>query len=841
MLTDAAFYRVGDAASRKDYKQELKFTAGTTIQDTGSLGLDFVQLPCVKPEERHPSNFNRRFFRETDRTVYALTEGAEKSGQPIKLGEGQQVHFMTAPLPDHLPVGAVRVDMKLNGIEAGRFVSLTVQDPLIGNQELMHFDVQAGEHGRVQALLDFPDQILPRSGRIWITLGSDKPATLDPSSTFSVLTVDESVAKPEHIAWRLFLLKGYFYTVSEARPFTMQKWDVKWLTEYDGKEWRIQRLRPQILDMYRTVEHLREVAPDHPIAVGQYYRWLNRGREDLLVQSDIPEIKETPGVPRWATLVAKAAETIVAIPDWWIQHRMSPHGELGGNLADDCDFYQWWVPSALMDSEGFGKRTREKFEVVAEVLKQHHLRDGINRRAGDPLHAYEEGQDHFAIMPLLFYGDPYYVEELMIAARTVDKMLYRTPEGTIRFGVTEFGWPTANPATTRPVTKAEQSSKSALFLHSHLMLAWYNHNPHAVDVLKGFADDHGGWVEGAYGAGPHINFAVYWITGDPKYLGLTPDGKQGRNPWARFQPLFSQHGKEAKQQPWWPAYESSVGQNWNAGWWAWATGHRIDILEKSLIYEMYGSPTGNGGGTVKFLYMWTEAEKFTDRVFLASETIAQAMLGGATVRDTIWPAYAVSYEELGGDFAALVLEQGKDRLKVAMVNLRDQPRTGGFRVWQLEHGRYELTIGPEGQPPSETKSLELARMDRIDVTLPPKQVIVYDLKQIEKLDDICTRADLAIGKRDVTRDGDAVTVIVHNIGSAAATGTVALVDDAGKVVSTSEQITLEAPLDMVPRTTKVSLKWAAGATAVVVDPGGDVPEITELNNRASLGGGGAVQ
>jgi hypothetical protein len=54
----------------------------------------------------------------------------------------------------------------------------------------------------------------------------------------------------------------------------------------------------------------------------------------------------------------------------------------------------------------------------------------------------------------------------------------------------------------------------------------------------------------------------------------------------------------------------------------------------------------------------------------------------------MWPAYAVSYNNLAGDFAGLVLEQGRDRLKLAMVNLRDTERSGTFCVWQLDHGKY---------------------------------------------------------------------------------------------------------------------------------------------------------
>jgi len=853
LLADAAFYRIGAAATQKAYGEGLTFSAGAAMEDVSGLGLDFVRQPSNDAGEQHPSNFERLFFREAYRRVIGLKESG--GGAAVAMDASQQVHFITPALAEQLPVGAVRVDLKFNGLEAGDLVSLMVNDPLVGNSALLHIDVKAGEGGRVKALLDFSDQILTGERRMWLTVATAKPTTLDGASTFTVLTVDDATARAEDIAWRLFLLKGYYYVLSEGRPFTMKKWDVKWLSEYDGKEWNVQRVRPQLLEMYRTVEHFRVVSPEHPIAIGQYDRWLNRAHEGQLVESDVPttskpagkpeatklatEGEATPvGVPQWATLLSKAADTVVAVPNWWVTHRMTPAGEIGGFLSDDMDFYQWWPPSILLDSEGFGAKARETFASVADLLLKDNLRDGINVRVTDPLHAYEEGQNHFAIMPMLFYGDPYYVEQLMVAAASADKWLYETPEGGLRFRVSEFGWKTANEPPAEPA--AMVSSNAALLLHSHLMLAWYNHNPHAIDVLKRFCDDQGGWVDGGYGGGPSINFGVYWFTGDPKYLGLTENGMQGRNPWSRFIPLFPAHGKEAWEMPWWKQYQQKVRRQYTLGDWAWATTKDRETLTQSLIYDMYGNPDSGAGGSVKYYYMWTEAEVFTDRVFLPVETTAQVMLGGYSVRNKLWPAYAVSYEKLGGDFAAVVLEQGKDRLKIAMINMKDAPRKGAFRPWQLESGKYEFTIGPDADDDwnidagASTSTLSLDRMDPIEVELPAKRVVIYDLKQVEKFGDAYVRPDVAIGKRDVVREGDSLKVTVHNIGSVKAEKvTVSLVSSRSKPpLALFEVGAIEAPLDLVVKTVTVTLKIPAGAEAVVVSCEGR--EITTLNNRVGL-------
>src|SRR5690606_23731696 len=137
----------------------------------------------------------------------------------------------------------------------------------------------------------------------------------------------------------------------------------------------------------------------------------------------------------------------------------------------------------------------------------------------------------------LFYGNPQYVEELMRAAASVEKWMKPTPEGHLRFNaidVGDFGWN----LTQHPYeeTSPKDFNNTALLLHSHLTLAWYNRHPLALETLKRFADYEGGGVEGSYGGGPSISFGVYWLTGDPKYLALdkSEDGQPPRGwTWTR--------------------------------------------------------------------------------------------------------------------------------------------------------------------------------------------------------------------------------------------------------------------------------------------------------------------
>jgi len=231
---------------------------------------------------------------------------------------------------------------------------------------------------------------------------------------------------------------------------------------------------------------------------------------------------------------------------------------------------------------------------------------------------------------------------------------------------------------------------------------------------------------------------------------------------------------------------------------------------------------------------------FTDRIFLPTDVVGQAMLGGCTVRNRIFPAYAVSYENLGGDFAGLVLEQGADRLTLLLVNLADRPRDGAFRVWQLDHGHYALRIGPDAdddgrmEAVEREETLELARLDRVPIRLPPRRPTLVTLRQVARLDDLYARADPAIGPDDLVRTNGALAVTVHNLGAAAASNlVVAALDREGREQDRAVIPVLPAPLDRRPKTAIVRLP-ATGIASIVLDPDRAVPDLTRDNNRASI-------
>ena len=121
------------------------------------------------------------------------------------------------------------------------------------------------------------------------------------------------------------------------------------------------------------------------------------------------------------------------------------------------------------------------------------------------------------------------------------------------------------------------------------------------------------------------------------------------------------------------------------------------------------------------------------------------------------------------------------------------------------------------------------------LTLAAGKTTVITVEQLERADDLRSRPDLALSAADVRAEGDELVVTVHNVGAAPTPAGIGVEawDGEGRVVARAELPAIEAPADCLPRTATVRLE-AAGASRVVLDPGGRLPEITEVNNLLDL-------
>jgi hypothetical protein len=208
------------------------------------------------------------------------------------------------------------------------------------------------------------------------------------------------------------------------------------------------------------------------------------------------------------------------------------------------------------------------------------------------------------------------------------------------------------------------------------------------------------------------------------------------------------------------------------------------------------------------------------------------------------PTLAVSWEGFGTDYGALVVDNRRDRVKALVYSYADAPVEGKVRVWNLAHGRYRVRMGPDGdgdwRMDREVRDgeMELMKADVIDLTLSPGRITVIEIEQVEALDPIFSRGDLAISAREVVVKGEVVSGTVHNIGSAdVLDGVVAVLDAMGNVVARTSVGRIPAPLDLVPVRAPFTLRLPnkpSQGWKLTLDPDGQVSEIYEGNNEVLL-------
>jgi hypothetical protein len=218
--------------------------------------------------------------------------------------------------------------------------------------------------------------------------------------------------------------------------------------------------------------------------------------------------------------------------------------------------------------------------------------------------------------------------------------------------------------------------------------------------------------------------------------------------------------------------------------------------------------------------------------------------GGFCHRNKFNPTPAVSWEGFGTDYAALVLRNRRDSVKLLVYSFASKPLTGRMRLWALAHGLYRLTVGPDANGDFQAdrietdKSIELARADAVSLTIQPGVVTVVTLEQQRELDSLIARADLAITSREVELRDGVLSGTVHNLGSADADDVIiAVVTEDGRTVARKSLGPLGAPVDLVPKRLPFTLALPEPPPAgwrLLVDPDNKVLEIYKGNNEVKL-------
>ncbi len=828
-----------------------------------------------------------------------VTERFGEGGRLFALGTGEAqtlsfdgrefVHLLT-PLQDPAQgLDAVTFRWTVEALDGPTLLTFRIQDPLDPRREIMGVDCVVDKPGAYEVTLDFPNQVflpadlgeveliygppLVSPARLWLSIGAERSLTLA-GLRVTLECIPREEALPQAIAWRKLLLKGQFYVMSEPRPWMGLyaevekrgggKVDIReWLTMLADTGKRGRRYRVGLESLFETVEQCRVLAPEDDI-VRQYHEWIFQAiTRSRPWKATLPE---TPGAPRWAVMLHEAWLGARSIPEWWIENRLAPEsGEIGERVNDDGDMYQQWASYPFVEDAPLGAAIRDAGAKLADLaIKRYLSEDYLNIFKHSPHHSYEEGINQLATNAWWNYGDPVHYERAMRAADSIRKLTVKAGCGHIHFRALKME---ANDLYA-PGPLGEAGHTHALLLHPAYEVAWYNRNPAAVDFYSQWAD---GWIEHqepgnyatvidvktgrvvmaektAVGGGGYRSQGIAWlgiyeVTKDPRFLkpfmmavdaGDSAIVSHYAADFVNASP-FLEHLREKGKLALLPTYAYYV-----------ATG-KTDRLEESLEAAV--------AEWQRFGYMYTAAEPYSDRVFpLPFKEVFDCYLGSYAARNIFPHNFAVSYEGLGKDFAALVGPSDETSLKVRFYSFAGKSIQGRMRVWRLEHGRYKVRVGPDANNDGVLDAVEkeevmvLHRHAPIALTLPPRRQTIIEVEQVERLDDLLDRPDLALSPLDSTCDvfsswqyESLLRIRVHNIGARAAENVeVALIREGEKIQSIILS-KLEAPLDLKPRVAVVHFTNAQVGDEIVVDPKDAIPEIAKHNNRLIVQESGFVR
>ncbi|ALL15303.1 hypothetical protein AQ619_10570 [Caulobacter henricii] len=722
----------------------------------------------------------------------------------------------------------------------GELVPLNIQikDPIWPGRNMIDVSVSVKPGEARTVWLDLRDRILTADS-LYLTLASASdafgPQALD-GTKIRLVFKDRNLAKAEHVADRFNQMKDNWAFLVEEH--TTSK-----------RQGLYRRLDADMSDLLR-------VDPDHQQG-REYWGDITYGSQGWpsFEQPRAPE-----GTPLWAFRQSQDLKRVSQFVNWWIDERQSEYGDFGGGISDDTDLTQQWPGLALMGVEP--DKIRSSLNCLADAAHRNGMfTDGLPTITTDELHVYEEGINSDAESLYLNYGDPLAVERMMTTVRGLQRVVETNPAGHLHFNSNWFGGKTIY----REGPWEWSKPYSYLILHPAILLGTYNGDPQSRAMIIGLADgylahqakdgsypneinwrsdaERGGTMLQGSGAGSpmQIFWAAYRFTGDARYL----------------KPIFWRVDKNG------PRSVADLNEN------------VLDALDKRAAWgETLTRRAETGGDFERFaawqitgdkahlerLYadeikwnsqhmaMLTEGHWWSDRVELPSDLLQRSRLGGTALkRNLLYPGHLVSWrfdgETRGEDVAILIQDATPGRFKVLAHNLTGKPVQADMTGWGIAPGQWTLRQGLDTNGDdaldgtAETRDLTFERTRTVRLTLPPGQTSVIEMALKTPGDDPAGRADLGVGRGDVTVKDSRVSVAIHSLGAKdALAARLDLIDAAGQVIASTPTPALKAPADLKPKVGRVTLTAPAA-----LKPSGlrlrlvtDQPQITSLNDEVGV-------
>jgi hypothetical protein len=790
------------------------------------------------------------WYRPEERRIISGNLQPEKKGMAAKLFDKltspvvniaawQTVHLMTPAPSNDLPLNAVRLQLKVEDWQAGTKVNIRLHDPNNLWRALMDVDVELRQKEQLDTCLEFAPTILPAGTELWLTLISSQSGRLICGGKHSSLTMSGppmAEALAAYYAWQVRILQDYFQSISEPRP-----WYINNLTN----DIALRVASPQYDAIARIVGDLNRRFPEDRLTRGfMIYTHPKDSGYWTNLPVAFPADKEAP---RWAVLQKSIFSMFLQFVNWWTDERQVPCGECG-DYGDDTDLMQDWPAIACVyDPE---HKYRKAVRKLADYCWENHMRNGLNTSMTDVLHAYEEGINSQVDAALMDYGNPILIERLQATARRYDGFLV-TPanNGQRRLRGLSF-----NDKEVREQCVKGCESYGSYILHPGIVLMWYNGNPRLTQLMTEFFDGNpelfptNGYTSPLNKSLPEM---LFMQTGDKRFIVdqygkyhqdvFDPFWVRMRNlnecPPGRLDSLTNYASDHNFYAGFTMAHITDLGYEDNRGlrrYVAWHYTRDKNVLIPALEY-VYKA-------TYYTLPLLTEIQQSDDRVAIKKNLTDFMYLGGMPVsRGQLTPFFAVSYENLTPNFAAMVLDDTPELLRWVGYSFEPREQSGLLRVWNLAPGTYTVRQGVDtngdDRIDGETKveTMKLKRYEAIPITLPSRQLWIVEAECQSKETPLHERCDLAISAEDAVLEAGTLTVVAHNLGCKP-TGPfeVKIMDVNGKVLaSQKDEIGLESAADLNDR--KKSFTFAGDfkpPLKIVVS--GPTEEITEGNNAAIL-------
>jgi hypothetical protein len=746
----------------------------------------------------------------------------------------------------------------------GEYIPMNIQvkDPLWPLRDMLDFSFSVKPNEPHTLWLDTRDRILPNDKSFYLTISSASPefgaASLE-GAEIRLIFKPRAEAIPEHVADRFTQVKDNYSNMVEEAVSSER------LNAYNR--------------FYADITDLLKVDPTNDL--GLKY-WYDANKEEVRPPYTQPT---TPaGVPAWAALQVMDLDYFKRFVNWYIDNRQIENGEFGGGLSDDSDLTDIFPGLVFMGAKPekiTGSVDREMEAMYREGL----VTNGLASGQYDELHSYEDGINVLGQMMLLDFGSPKELERAMVTAKRLEWLT----------GINAAGHRHIRSAYFSGSKMAEggvwgwSKPRSYYILQTALSLVRFNGTPETRKMLLELSD---GLLahrklgpNGRYTLNATINFKTDQSPGDAAAGVAVPagggaPGAQGGGgaPWFMFWPEYQWTGDTKYLQPLLDQGVASL-QSINSD--AMDMLHLRDTLGRQIATSAAAQGDGAGqfawqvtGDTHYLEHVYrTQLEAEADREYINTEgslwidrvadgggfntgDLQRARLGGIVLqRDRIYPGNVVGWQfdapARDESVAILIPEATPDHFKVLAYNLDDVPVRAHMTGWEINPGTWQITQGiempspngPADEPTAErgasTREVPFERSTSIDIILPPHVTTVLDLKLVQKSTPYWSRPDLGLDPEDVKVEGRRMVVTVHSVGAVDAPASYVVLRNAeGKVLGTAPVPALKAPLDLLPKTAVVTLTLPAGAVwkggSVTIEGSGNLPEITQLNNRVQL-------